>query len=630
MLRLGTWQVKPEMGSIACDGDISHVSPKAMEVLVCLVHHAGQVVSKDEIFRVVWAETFVSDDSLTQCIVELRRAFHDNAREPTVIKTISKRGYLLLLPALWDAEEKPTNPDEASSEAPGEQSETSSPFEPRLTRLFKHWREHKLLVMSIAIVCIVFALVVIAIIGRFSKPSVEVSRVRSIAVLPLANLSGDPEQEYFAEGMTEQLITELARSHAFDVISRTSIMRYKGSKLSLRDIAHELSVDAVIEGTVLRSGNRVRVTAQLIDAATDRHIWSDSFERDISDVISLQAGIAAAIAEQLNVTLRPPQEDRRQSRKVIPEAYEAYLRGKYFFDRLQFAKAASYFERATIADPSFALAYAMLSESDGMVTYLMDLQPSERALRAVQKARELDDDLAEVHDVVADVLLMGKWDWKGAGAEYRRAVELNPASVDAALHYTYWLEMQRRWPEAQEQVKRALRIDPVSPTVNYVMLRLLVNMHQWEAAIQQFNRVIELDPSFSWAYGEVQSAFRKLHREDDLIAAFLTTAQLTPGITPDLIAELSAAARQGGYEACVKTRISQLKKFGVTEQTQPVTLAYLHLAMGNQDGALRLLQKAAQEHRPRLLWINARESMDPIRSDPRFQAILREIGFNGD
>ena len=640
MLRLAAWVVKPEMGSISCDGQLSHVSPKAMEVLLCLVRRQGLVVSKDEIFREVWAETFVSDDALTQCIVELRRAFHDNAREPSIIQTIPKRGYVLLVPVMCEEDEGQRASNETPLNAPDEKCDHTvaaisahmhfgdpvGPLQTRGRQLSRRGR--RLLMVATACTCLAVLLSVVGVRRRLASERAAAPRIiRSIAVLPLANLSGDPEQEYFADGMTEQLITELARTRAYDVISRTSIMRYKGSKLALRDIARELSVDGIVEGTVLRSGNRVRVTAQLIDANTDRHIWSDSFERDISDVIALQAGIATAITEQLNITLSPREQYRLQGQRVVPEAYEAYLRGWYFFDRAQYPKAASYFEQATVADPNFALAHAMLFESDGMEAFVKDSPKiSMRGYRALQRARELDDSLAEVHDGIADVLLMDKWDWEGAGAEYRRAVELNPASVDAALHYIYWLHMQRRWPEALEQIEKALRIDPVSPTVNQQKLALLVDTHQWDAAIEQYQRTIELDPGRGGAHWRGQMIFGALGREDERIAAFLK-AEAANGATPQQLAELSAAAREVGFSGIIKKRVAQLKKRGATEEDQPTVFAGFYVAIGDLDNAFRLYQKAVRERRPHLLWIYAHASSDPMRSDPRFQAILREMHF---
>ena len=276
-----------------------------------------------------------------------------------------------------------------------------SPFPPTVAgarqthapRQLRAWKRHWL---QIAASVIAGGAILLVLHVRRQHSVTAPPAIRSLAVLPLANLSGDPEQEYFADGMTDQLITELAQLNACDVISRTSVMRYKQTRQPLREIARELSADVVIEGTVLRSGTRVRITAQLIDAATDRHLWSGSFEREISDVLSLQAGIARAIAGELNLTLNSPEHVRQRSaRKVVPEAYDAYLRGWYFLDRGQYPKAASYFEQATVADPDFALAHALLFEADGMTSFSQDLPLSERALKAMERARGLDDNLEQ-------------------------------------------------------------------------------------------------------------------------------------------------------------------------------------------------------------------------------------------
>jgi TolB-like protein/DNA-binding winged helix-turn-helix (wHTH) protein/tetratricopeptide (TPR) repeat protein len=622
--RLGPWVIRPEMGTVASNGETSHVSPKAMEVLVCLARRQGQVVGKDEIFREVWTNTFVSDDSLTRCIVELRRTFRDDAREPTLLKTIPKRGYVLLSPVEWDEsgrfdEAQPSAFPLATGANPDAGSHSQEDSVER-HRFSLHKRDIAL--MAAVLMCVLIALIPLNL--RRPTESSRAHVLRTVAVLPLANLSADPEQEYFADGMTEQLITELARMRAFDVISRTSVMRYKGVKRPLRDVARELSADAVVEGTVLRSGMKVRVTAQLIDSSTDKHLWSDSFERDLGDVIPLQASIAHAIAEQLNVTLSPGEQERSGlSQKVNPDAYDAYLRGWYFQNRAQYAKAASYFEKATVADPNFALAHALLFEADSMIHYGQDEPFSQRALQAIEKARQMDDTLAEVHDGLGDVLTSRDWDWTAAGEEYRRAVELNPASVDAALHYAYWFHVQRRWQEAEEQVSHALRIDPVSPQINAQMLMLMVNTHQYERAVRQFHKLVELEPSYIGAYYLIGIAHWDAGNATDAAAAF-TKMEALAGASPNVSAELSAAAFSGTLHQYAEKRITQLRRKAMRSYVSPLDLAAWCVLADEKEQAISFLQQAHHSGRvARLSWINANALFDPLRPDPRFQAVLR-------
>ena len=453
------------------------------------------------------------------------------------------------------------------------------------------------------------------------------SAIRSIAVLPLENLSGDPDQEYFADGMTDLLITELAQIRAWNVIARTSAMRYKRTREPVRKIGRDLGVDGIVEGTVLRSGQRVRITVQLIDGGTERHLWAASFEREAKDVIELQSDVARTIAGELNLTLSPQQQARLgRQRKVAPDAYDAYLRGWYSFNRAQYQTAASYFERATRLDPNFALAYALLGEADSMASFSQDLPATDRALAAAAKARELDDTLAEVHALAGDALFM-KWEWESGLAEYRRAAELEPSSVDAARHYAIGLHAQRQWEAAERELNRILHIDPASPLLNYQMLLLLVDMHRYEPALDQFHRLIELDPSSANAYSEASRIYSALGREPDAISAFLKSRSLS-GDSAEPVNDLAAAARQGGIRTSLRVHLQQLQQQSKDGHVSPVLLAGICARLGDKDAAFALLEAAYQEHKPRLMWIKARSTWDPLRSDPRFQDLLRRMRFS--
>jgi TolB-like protein/DNA-binding winged helix-turn-helix (wHTH) protein/Flp pilus assembly protein TadD len=623
--RVGLWLVRPGMNSLVCEGRACHVTPKSMEVLVCLAKRQGQVVAKDEIFREVWAETFVSDDALTRCIGELRRAFHDDAREPSIIRTVPKRGYLILAPVLWDqGDATPPLPGAAATaEACAIKAET-----PAAGTESSLWKHRWILAGGGFILLLAILLVLNA--GRIRRALLVrggTSAIQSLAVLPLADLSGDPEQEYFADGMTEELITELAQINAWKVISRTSVMRYKGTKKLLPEIARDLAVDAIIEGTVLRSGGRVRVTAQLIDAATDLHLWSGSFERELSDVLSLQSGIARAIAAELRVTLSPQEHARlSRTRKVIPEAYDAYLKGWHFYNGDQYLKAASYFEQATSKDPSFALAHALLCEADAMVMFGQDQPLTDRALKAMQKARELDDNLAEVHTDIGDVRFYWDWDWTAGEAEFRRAVELDPGSVDAAHHYAGCLHVLGRWDEALQEYRRALRLDPVSPRMNVLLLTLFLDTHQYELAMEQFRKVIELDTNSGLAYSQAGKVFEALGRDAEAMAAYLKADSLY-GKSAEQVRALENAAKTEGVRGYWKKHLEQLQERSKQTRVPPLDFASLYVRLGEKDAAMKMLEAAYRQRAPRLVWINARAVWDPLRPDPRFQSLLRRMRF---
>jgi tetratricopeptide (TPR) repeat protein len=365
---------------------------------------------------------------------------------------------------------------------------------------------------------------------------------------------------------------------------------------------------------------------QLIDARTERHVWAGSFERTRGDVIVLQADVARTIAGELNLTLSPQQEARLgRQRGVAADAYDAYLRGWYFFNRAQYQTAASYFAEATRADPNFALAYALLGEAEGMASFSQDLPPTDCALAAAARARELDDSLAEVHALTGDALSIGG-EWESGLVEYRRAAELDPASADAARHYAIGLHAQRRWEAAERELRRALHIDPASPLLNYQMLLLLVDMHRYDAALQQFQRLIELDPSSANGYSEASRAYSELARDRDAVSAFLKSQTLS-GASPESISELAAAAQQGGLQSSLRAHLHQLQQRSKHARVSPVLLASIHARLGEKDAALALLEKAYSERNPRLMWIKARSVWDPLRSDPRFQALLRRMRF---
>jgi TolB-like protein/DNA-binding winged helix-turn-helix (wHTH) protein len=620
--RVGPWLVQPGMGIISAGGRTCHITPKSMEVLACLAKRQGQVVSKKEIFREVWPETFVSDDALTRCIGELRRAFFDNARDPSIIRTVAKRGYAIAVPVDWDhgdaAERMPASGASLMERSRPDVGPVSRP------RLRRSW-----IVAAGGLIAAFAVLLAIDARGLLNVLRAGGRRpaIRQIAVLPFTDLSGDPAQEYFAEGMTEQLITELSQIDSWKVISRTSVMRYKGTREPIRQIAQSLGADGIIEGSVLRSGGRVRITAQLIDASTDVHLWSGSFEREVSDVLLLQSRIARAIAAELGVAIGARARGRlSRTRKVVPEAYEAYLKGLHFFNRDQFARAASHFEEAARIDSGFALAHAYLYEADAMTSFRQDLPVSARALSAMKTALELDDNLAEAHADAGAVRFFWDWDWKSGEAEFRRAVELDPGSVHAISHYAICLHVLRRWSEAMQQYERALQLDPVSPRMNEFLLAFLVDTRRYDLALEQFRKTIELDSNSAGAYLLAGSAYEAMGKHAEATAAYLRADKLL-GKSQDRLNALEAAARTGGVRAYWRKRLEQLQQDAVRVRVPPLDLAAHHARLGENEQALGLLEDAYRHRAPRLVWINARALWEPLRSDGRFQSLLRRMGF---
>jgi TolB-like protein/DNA-binding winged helix-turn-helix (wHTH) protein/Flp pilus assembly protein TadD len=610
--RVGDWMVRPGLSSLTGSRRTSHITPKTVDVLVCLARRQGAVVSREEIFREVWPDTFVTEDALTRCIGELRRAFHDAPAKPAVIETIAKRGYRLLPAVEWG------QPGSADSGPASPAGATADPRQEKPLRR-RAWA-------LAAVTAAALSLLVLAAPGLRYLLGTGSAPIGSIAVLPLANLSGDQQQEYFADGITEALITRLAQVSSLRVISRTTAMRYKGTRKSLPEIAREMGVDGILEGTVLQSGNRVRVTAQLIRGATDTHLWSGSFEGDLRDVLRVQADAAEAVVAQVRAAVRPQERIRlKRANPVVPEAYTEYLKGWYLFNRDQYEAAADRFEKAARIDPGFALAHAMLSEADTMMTYTHDRPVTERAIRAVEAARALDDTSGEVQATMTDIRFSVDGDWRAAAAGYRRAVEMDPGSVDAAAHYALALHALRRWNDALAENRRALSMDPASPRLYRQIVLVLVDSGRFAEAIPQLQKAIELDPAYASVHHTGALAYEALGREKEALASWLKYSALSADAAS--VQALEAAAQTAGIGGYWQERLRQLQNRARAGAVRPLDFARAYTHLGDKDRAMRYLEEASRQHASGLTWAHVRADWNPLHSDPRFQALMRRLNL---
>jgi TolB-like protein/Tfp pilus assembly protein PilF len=450
--------------------------------------------------------------------------------------------------------------------------------------------------------------------------------IRSLAVLPLDNLSGDPGQEYFADGMTEALIADLARVRGLRVISRTSSMAYRNSGKTLPQIARELNVDAVVEGSVLRAGDRVRITTQLISADSDHHLWSDSYERDLEDVLALQSEVARAIAGEIQLKLAPPQA-RAAERLVDPAAFEAYLKGRHHWTRRtgpDLRKSIEYFEAAIAIDPDWALAHSGLAQS---YVLLANFDPSEqprdsmpRARAAAERALELDDELAAAHTALAAVREFYDWDWEGAAAEFRRALELDPS--DATAHFWYGMHhMSSKKEDALEHLRRARDLDPLSPIIGTGMGIVLMNAREYDRSIRTLRETLELEPDFAFARVFLARAYatKGMHAESVEVAERLAK---TDSASRSRAALAEAYAGAGRREDALRI-LEEIRGSAV----YPLSVVYVYAALGEADAAFDWLEKAYERRQLGLAWIRVIPALDPLRSDPRFDDLLRRIGF---
>jgi len=464
-----------------------------------------------------------------------------------------------------------------------------------------------------------------AIVGAsVSRRTAPLPKIQSIAVLPLENLSGDKDQEYFADGMTEALITDLGKISALRVISRTSVMHYKGTAKTLPEIARELNVDAVVEGAMMRSGDRVRITAQLIQAATDKHLWAETYERDLRDVLVLQSEVAQAIAREVQVKLTPQEQARFvRARPVNPEAYEFYLRGLFFWEKRteeDLKKAIGFFEEAAAIDPGYARAYAGIAYCYPPLAALGYMSFEETATKtraAAMRALELDDSLAETHTARAAAANL-EWDWPKAESEYKRAIELNPNYATAHFWYGHTLEGMGRFEEGLREKQRAHELDPLNLTITCGLGIALDITGRPEQAKELYLKALELDSSFPMAHGYLGLFLEEQGRYQEAVAEFGKAGQ------KDSLGHVYALS---GKQREAQEILQELKKLSKRRYVSPFGVAIVYTGLGDKEQAFNGLEKAYQAHDQRLIYLKVDPRLKPLRSAPRFQDLLRRMNF---
>jgi serine/threonine protein kinase/tetratricopeptide (TPR) repeat protein len=467
----------------------------------------------------------------------------------------------------------------------------------------------------------------------FRSPTVVAPEIKSLAVLPLENLSRDPEQEYFAQGMTDELITSLAKISALRVISRTSVMRYKGTHKPLPEIARELNVDGVIEGSILQSGDRVRITAKLIQAKTDRHLWAKSYERDQRDVLALQDDVARAIANEIKVKLTPQEQARLTSAcPVNPEAHEAYLKGRYEWNTRTeegLKKSLRYFEQGLAVEPSYAAAYSGLADSYMILWNNGFLGPDEcipKARAAALKAIEIDDNLAEAHTSLAYLMGNYDWNWIASEREFRRAIELSPSYANAHHWYALQLASMGRHEEAIEEIKKARQLDPLSPRINANVGGNLYQARQYDQALEELNKALELNPNDTVTHSLLGLAYLQKGKKQEAIAELLRANQLigNKGGTPLVLAQVYAFA---GERDQARKMLEKLETQAKRRYVSPSQIGLIYAALGERQQAFAWLERAYEQRDSLLLVLKVDARFDPLRSDPRFQDLLRRVGL---
>ncbi len=467
---------------------------------------------------------------------------------------------------------------------------------------------------------------------RPSPGKPELTRVESLAVLPLQNLSGDPQQEYFADGMTEALITGLSQISTLKVISRTSAMRYKGTSKPLPEVARELGVDAVVEGSVLRSGQRVRITAQLIHGETDRHLWAKSYERDLSDILALQGELSTTIAHEIQAKLTPQEQTRlAAARPVNPAAHEAYLQGRFQYNRFipeGMSKSFEHYNEAIRLDPGYAPAYAGIAYSYTSLGFFGISPPRElleKARAAAEKALALDDASVEAHIALAYAKLAGDWDWSGAENELRRALALNPGSQDAHFYYSIFLSARERHEEAISEAQRARELDPLSLLMNINMGWRYFQAGRLEPAELWFRRTLEMDARYDVARANLAQLYMQQGRNEEALAE-LKRLQLS-GNPPAVLALLMQAHVARGRRAEALKMFSELQSRARRSYVPAFVLAHAYHVLGDEDRTFAYLDKAYDERDTWMIFLKVAPLFQSLRSHPRFVALAKRVGL---
>jgi TolB-like protein/DNA-binding winged helix-turn-helix (wHTH) protein/Tfp pilus assembly protein PilF len=598
-------------GELHKNGQKVPLPPKAFEVLCCLVERPGEVVTRDDLRARLWtADTFVEfDDSLNHAVKKLRQALGDSAENPEFIQTLPRHGYRFIASTNGHSTPEPTQKPKRHFPAP-------------------------LLVSALALLAIMAALFASNVGGlrrRLTGGSREPA-IRSLAVLPLSNLTGDPQQEYFVDGMTDALITDLAKIRGVKVISRTSVMQFKDVKKPLPEIAQALGVDGILEGSVQRSGGRVRITAQLIRAASDTHLWAETYERDTRDVLTLQDEVAQAVAREINVALTPEESAHlSRPRPVNPEAYEAYLKGQshwYWLSREHLDAALEYFDLALQKDPNYARAYVGVANVWMMRGDAGFMTPSEampKAKAATSKALALDDTLSEAHIALGNIVGPNDHDWSAAEREYRRGVELNPNSADGHFMYADFLISMRRTNEWNTEIHKTLELDPFNPFFQCFYGWHLVYLQRYDEAIAQLRKVLATVPDFSSAHMGLWGAFYKKGMKEEALAE----ARKFFSVLHDREVEeaLTSGYSEGGYARAMHLGAEVLAARSKRTHVPAVRVARLYAHAGDKEQALHWLQKACDERETPLTHLAVAWDWDFLRSDPRFHTLLRTMNL---
>jgi len=601
------------------NGQQVDLTPKAFETLLVLAQNSGHVLKKEELLQRLWPDSFVEESNLTQNIFTLRKILGDDDNGNSYIETVPRHGYRFA-GRIREIDFK------QSTEAKG----VNASRIPTL-RAFTRYRLITALVLGATfLVSVYFA-------QRRLRPPQPQGKIM-LAVLPFNNLSEDPAQEYFADGFTEEMITQLGRlgQGQLGVIARTSAMQYRNTQRRADQIGRELGVEYLLEGSVHREGDRVRITAQLIQVRDQTHVWAEEYDRDLQDVLILQRDVARSIAREIEVKLTPQLQSRLAITPAVDrKAYELYLKGRYFWNKRTeegFAKAIDYFQQAIAQDPNYAQGYAGLADAYALLGSMADAEiprkeAMPRARAAALKALEIDETLSEAHTSLAFVRMHYDWDWPGAEKEFERAIQLNPGYATAHQWHAYNLMVQGRTEESLTEIHQALELDPLSLIINTDAIELTYYARRYDEAIRLGRKTIEMDPRFPLAHAFTALCYLQKKEYAQAIME-LQDAVLESGDRIDTRANLAAAYALAGRPDEARKALKGLKNDSPQRSDTAFHVARVYVAVGEKDEALSLLEKAYHERSGPLILLQVDPGNDSMRSDPRFQDLRRRIGLH--
>lgn len=629
IVRFGTFEADLNAGELRKGGVKIKVHGQPFEVLALLLRRPGEVVPREELRQRLWpTDTFVDfDHGVNTAINRLREALGDSAENPRFVETVPRRGYRFVAPVETQNSADSGTPVLRSGTPSSGAIQAEAKVAPR-----SDGRRAK--VLASAVIAAIALLVILSLssvrerwLGRRSLP-----RIQSLAVLPLVNLSSDAGQDYFTDGMTEELTTDLGKISALRVISRTSAMQYKGTKKSLPEIARELNVDAVVEGTVARSGSHLRITANLVQASPEKHLWAESYESEVGDALTVQGQVAQAVAREIQVTLTQKEQHLlAASRPVNLEAQDLYFRGLYIFSNVgtvdSSEKAINYFQQAVQKDPNYAAAYAALAVV--YVTWIpgmnhpRDLMP--KAKEFALKALQLDNTLADAHSVLGNIELYYDWDWSAAEEEFKQTMKFNPNYVRALHWHSRGLVNRGRTEEAIAEAKLSLALDP-SPYEWDYPIWIFILARRYDLALERAQELLELAPSYVWGHFELARIYEQQGKLEEAAQESLKADELF-GTDPRKVAQLKEAMAKSGAQGYWRRTLENYRESAKSSYVPSVLVAEACVRVGDKECAFEWLERGFEERDDLMINLKVEPIFDGLRSDPRFQDVIRRVGI---